>query len=334
MGVKLFVEKKNWTRQKKHDMINVVIFKKEATFMSKEKMLLCGREFTEEELDEVVETVEIFRNLSRTELAITICEHLGWYTPAGNHKFISAFNLLENLEKQEKVELPEKQKRKRGTRGVKKITARTDAKGEIIGTVSTFNPVGLKLVRNKDERELWNEYVERYHILGYKEPFGARQRYFIIGEVKNKEEILGCLLFSAAAWALEERDKWIGWEEKHRSMYLNGIVNNTRFLIFPWVKIKNLASKALSLATRRIRNDWKERYNYRPVLLETFVDEERYRGTCYKAANWKYLGRTKGRGRQDRYNKHLSSPKLIYMYPLVKDFRSYLKGERPEWGVR
>jgi len=301
---------------------------------NKQRILLCGREFTQKELDDVIETVKMFSSLSRSELAFTICDHLKWYTPAGNYKFQSAFSLLENLEKQGKVELPDKQKRKKTTRQVKELTSRTDAKVEITGTVSDFTPIKLEIIKNKSRRTLWNEYIERYHVLGYKFPFGARQRYFIIGNINGKEEILGCLLFSAAAWALEERDKWIGWEERHRSLYLNGIVNNTRFLIFPWVKIKNLASKALSLAAKRVQSDWKERYNYKPVLLETFVDKEKYDGVCYKAANWIYLGDTKGRGRQDRNHKNLSSPKLIYMYPLVKDFRSYLKGERSDWGLK
>ena len=140
-------------------------------------------------------------------------------------------------------------------------------------------------------------------------------------------------MFSAAAWSLKERDTWIGWQKEHRSKYLNGVINNTRFLIFPWVKIKNLASKALSLAAKRIRADWKDRYNYKPVLIETFVDETKYQGTCYRAANWQYLGKTKGRGRQDSKNEYKKTIKLIYVYPLVKDFRSYLLGKCPEWGL-
>jgi len=301
----------------------------------KDKILLCGREFTQKELDEIIETVIIFKNLSRKEIALTICDLLEWYTPAGNYKERSASNLLIKLESEGKFQLPQKDKSKMHSKQSKpKITTRTDPREVLIGTISDYYPLKLELIKNKSERLLWNEYVERYHVLRYKRPFGARQRYFIIGNVNCKEEILGCLLFSAAAWALEERDKWIGWEERHRSLYLNGIVNNTRFLIFPWVKIKNLASKALSLVAKRIRADWKDRYNYEPVLLETFVDKEKYDGACYKAANWIYLGDTKGRGRQDRNNEKLSSPKLIYMYPLVKDFRSYLKGERSDWGLK
>lgn len=154
--------------------------------------------------------------------------------------------------------------------------------------MSNFEPIGLEPLRSRDSIKLWNEYVHRYHTLGYKRPFGAHQRYFITTETRQKP--LGCLLFAAAAWALIARDEWIGWTQTDRSLRLNLIVNNTRFLIFPWVCIKNLASKSLSLAAKRIRSDWQERYGYSPVLLETFVNPEKYRGTCYQAANWVYLG--------------------------------------------
>src|SRR5690554_5926230 len=258
--------------------------------MNKEKILLCGREFTQKELDDVIETVKMFKNLSRTELALTICDHLEWYTSSGKYKQKSAYKLLIKLEAEGKFQLPDKKDRNKihAKLGKAKITFRTDPQKELSGKVSNFYPIKLELIKNKSERLLWNEYVERYHVLGYKRPFGARQRYFITGMVNNKEKILGC----------------------------------------------NLASKALSLAAKQIRDNWKERYNYEPVLLETFVDEERYSGTCYQASNWICLGRTKGRGRQDRYNEKLSSPKLIYVYPLVEDFRSYLKGERSDWGLK
>jgi len=131
-------------------------------------------------------------------------------------------------------------------------------------------------------------------------------------------------LFAAAAWALEARDQWIGWSEVNRSLHLNLLLNNTRFLIFPWVRIKNLASKALSLAAKRVRGDWQERYGYSPVLLETFVDPEKYSGTCYRAANWICLGQTAGRGRTEMHNKRPFSRKDIYVYPLCRDFRPIL----------
>ncbi|MFW5788031.1 MAG: DUF4338 domain-containing protein [Halanaerobiales bacterium] len=300
-----------------------------------DKILINGREFTQKEVDDIVETVEMFNNLSRTELAKTICVHLDWFTPAGNYKVSSARNLLEKLEEKGFFKLPPLIESQRNFGGLKpiKLTSKTEAGNKLEGTVSDYGPIVLEKIEDKKTKDLWNEYIERYHDLGYKRPFGARQRYFIISKVGNQPERLGCILFSAAAWALEKRDNWIGWKEEHRSKYLNGIVNNTRFLIFPWVKIKNLASKALSLAAKRIQDDWKQRYNYRPVLMETFVDEKKYKGTCYKAANWKYLGKTKGRGRQDRNREYLSTVKLIFVYPLLKDFRAYLHGKRQQWGV-
>lgn len=298
------------------------------------EMEISGREFSLKEIENVIETVNMFSNLTRTELSNTICVHLDWFTPSGNYKTSSARKLLEKLQDKGLVELPEliNTNPNPGLPQIE-ITSRTDSKEEIKGTVSDYSPVVLKKVQDKSSRGLWNEYIERYHDLGHKRPFGARQRYFIVSNKEDKSQKLGCILFSAAAWSLEERDTWIGWQKEHRSKYLNGVVNNTRFLIFPWVKIKNLASKALSLAAKRIRADWKERYNYRPVLIETFVDETKYQGTCYKAANWEYLGKTKGRGRQDRKNEYKKTVKLIYVYPLVNNFRDYLLGKCPEWGL-
>jgi hypothetical protein len=286
--------------------------------------LLCGRYFTVQELHEVQETVRMFPKLSRAELAKTLCENLGWVTPVGQYKINSCTQLLEKLEGQGFISLPAKQV-PRDTRDRISFGPCTEAIPLVEGHVHEFEPIGLEPVRSRKSIRLWNEYVHRYHTLGYKRPFGAHQRYFIVSGASRKP--LGCLLFAAAAWALAARDEWIGWTRTDRSLRVNLIVNNTRFLIFPWVRVKNLASKALSLAIKRIRNDWQNRYGYSPVLLETFVDLEKYRGTCYKAANWVLLGETAGRGRMDRYHQHPSSPKRIYIYPLRRDFRAILCGE-------
>jgi hypothetical protein len=203
------------------------------------------------------------------------------------------------------------------------VGAGSAAEEEIAGTVREVGPVEVEPVGGKEAIQLWNEYVHRYHPLGYKRPFGAHQRYFLVGRGGRR---LGCLLFASSAWALRERDAWIGWTERDREQRLNWVVANSRFLIFPWVRIKNLASKALSLAAQRIRKDWEERYGYGPVLLETFVEVARYRGTCYQAANWIRLGETRGRGRMDRHTRYLSTPRAIYVYPLVPEFRAFLQG--------
>ena len=289
-----------------------------------EPVLLCGREFTYQELEDIRETVRMFPRLSREELAFTVCEHLEWVSPNGRLKVEACKQLLAKLETYGVLKLPSV--RKWTSSGKKPIMpgAGTNPEQPQEGTVSIFEPIELEAVSKSDDAHLWNEYVERYHVLGYKRPFGAHQRYFVVSRAQAGYQRLGCLLFAASAWALADRDRWIGWSEADRSQRLHLIVNNTRFLIFPWVKIKNLASRALSLAVKRIRSDWQERYGYKPVLLETFVDLEKYQGSCYKAANWIEIGETVGRGRMDRYTEYLSSPKKIFVYPLVKDFRRLL----------
>ncbi len=168
--------------------------------------------------------------------------------------------------------------------------------------------------------------MARYHYLGYKVSFGSQQKYFILSGDGFKDR-LGCLFFCASAWAILCRDEWIGWSRSQKSRNLYLILNNSRFLVFPWIQVTNLASKALKLIARRIPEDWQLRYRYRPVLLESFVDRSKFRGTCYRAANWIYLGQSRGRGRMDRYRQYLSSPKDTYFFPLHPNFREELRAE-------
>jgi hypothetical protein len=288
--------------------------------------LLCGRLFTHQELQEIQDTLRLFPKLSQTELAKTICEMLSWFAPNGKHKLESCRELLKKLESREWLSLPEKRHTRRPRKEQPVEHSQIEPELEIQGMVTDVGLIELQPVRSQQDIRLWNAYIDRYHQLGYKRPFGAHQRYFIWSAAPKRRR-LGCMLFSASAWALAERDAWIGWNKEERSQQLQLIVNNTRFLIFPWVKVKNLASKALSLASKRIRHDWQERYGFEPILLETFVDGEHYKGTCYQAANWIKIGLTAGRGRMDRHTKHLSSPKQIYMYPLRPDFRVCLLGD-------
>ncbi|MDC3415276.1 DUF4338 domain-containing protein [Aquibacillus sp. 3ASR75-11] len=293
----------------------------------KDTRLLCGRIFTQAELDDVKETIELFPQLSFNELALTICEGLDWFTPKGKYKIASSKSLLKKLEAEGQIDLPEIQFRTKRRKEVVQLGWQTEPGNVIQGSVSDVTPVHLEIAATKESRKLWNEYVERYHKLGYRRPFGAYQRYFITGSTSEGSRYLGALLFSASAWALADRDQWIGWNETDRAQRLHLIVNNTRFLIFPWVRIKNLASHALALVAKQIPTDWWERYGYAPVLLETFVDMEHYKGTCYQAANWTEVGQTAGRGRMDRNKQYPSTPKRIYMYPLRSDFRDILSAK-------
>ena len=173
----------------------------------------------------------------------------------------------------------------------------------------------------KSTSALWNEYIERYHYLGYKTLPGAQLRYFITAG----KQIVALTGFGAAAWQTAPRDQFIGWNHDQRKKNLNLIANNARFLILPWVNSKNLASKILSLTSQCLPNNWEERYNVRPVLLESFVEKNRFSGTCYKAANWINVGQTKGRGKLGPAGKISVPIKDIWVYPLRKNFRVLLK---------
>ena len=294
-----------------------------------DKVVLCGRFFNLQELLEIQETVRMFPKLSRYELANTLCENLEWLTPTGKYKIDSCLELLGKLESRGLIQLPAKLRSGGKPDEPVSLTSKTAPLAGIAGDLSLVLPLKLEPVRSRERIKLWNEYVERYHPLGYKRPFGVHQRYFVF----SRDNVpLVCILFAASAWALAPRDEWIGWSKQDRSLRLNLVVNNSRFLIFPWVRLKNLATKALSLVSKRIRADWQDRYGYQPVLLETFVEKEKYTGACYRA-NWIYLGETVGRGRMNRTNKPELPVKLIFMYPLVKNFRDYLLGKCPDGGV-
>ena len=291
------------------------------------KTTFSGRRFTRRQLVGVQETVEAFSNLSRSELALTVCEHLDWRTPRGTLKIQSALILLEALEEYEVITLPSKRARKPQVRRVPSFEEHP-ASPPVEGPLDLVTPITLRVVTTKEDRERWKAYLQTYHYLGYKHPFGAHLGYLIVSEPLQQE--LGCFVFAAsAAWALAPRDQFIGWSKKHREKLLQLILSNDRFLIFPWVKVPHLASHVLSLATNQIADDWVHLHGYRPSLIETFVDPTRFSGTCYQAANWQCLGQTQGRGRDDPQKKYPETKKDIYVYPLRSDWRESLtKGHR------
>lgn len=286
------------------------------------KTTFSGRRFTRKQLSLVQETVQMFPKLSRKELARTVCELLSWTTPNGQYKIHSCLTLLEELQAHGVVVLPPKRETKAPVRQIPAFQE-PPADCPVSETLASIAPIVLQRVSEKEDRENWKAYLQSYHYLGYRHPFGAHLGYFVVSQPLGQK--LGCLLFSAsAAWALAPRDQWIGWGKKHRTQRLHLVLSNDRFLIFPWVRVPNLAGKALSLAARQVADDWVEVHGYRPVLMETFVDASRYSGACYRAANWRYLGQTQGRGRFDPRHEHRESIKDIYVYPLQADWRERL----------
>lgn len=284
------------------------------------RFVQCGRDVSVIELEEIQETVALFPGLSLTELVRTICEHLQWYSASGGLKQDACLKLLQKMETAGLLTLPEKRlPPKPGPTKAPALVVPTP-QGSIEGPLRTLGSVRLVPVQEKAAVTLWRSYLEGYHYLGDTKPIGCFVRYFIESE-RGK---LGCLLFSGAAKALRNRDRWIGWRDEERLRQLGLVANNSRYLIFPWVKVKNLASHVLGQVERRLGEDWEQRWNYRPVLLETFVDPERYAGTCYKAANWRYLGMTTGRGLSRKGKSYTTSPKKIFVRPLADDFRTAL----------
>ena len=167
---------------------------------------------------------------------------------------------------------------------------------------------------------LWNEFIARYHYLGYTPMSGSQMRYNVFAGHRQ----VALLSFGASAWRLAGRERFIGWQEPERLRNLQLVVNNARFLILPWIQSKGLASKILSRIARQLPLDWHQRYGYAPVLLETFVESQRHRGTCYKAANWTHVGQTTGRGKKSTVHHQIIPIKDIWLYPLRKDFASTL----------
>ena len=286
-------------------------------------VLQCGRRFTEQEIEQVCETVRTFPALPLTELAKTICEHLGWYTAGGAPKRDACQKLLGKLEARGRVRLPKKRASRQPKQTVR-ITERTAAGPPIRASAEQVGGLRLEAVAGRESRP-FNEYLQRYHPLGYRQPFGYWMRYFI----ETDRGKLGCLLFSGAAKSLGARDRWIGWTETQRLQRLAWVVNLSRHLIFPWVEIRNLSSHVLGLVGRQIAGDWEKRWGYRPVLLETFVDPRQHPGSSYKAAGWNELGMTSGEGLVRPGQRYRTTPKRIFVKPLSPDFRALLVSELP-----
>ena len=286
----------------------------------------CVQIVKNQQLFEIAEIIETFPNLSRTELANTVCELFSWKRPTGRLKSVECRKFLERLDEKGTISLPacRKQYANRGAAEVQR-TGKADIQPTISAGLKELSPILLIGVETREQRQLWYEYVDRYHYLGYQVPFGAQLRYFI--KSGANDDILGCFQFSSPAWKMAPRDRWIGWTDEQRKVNLQKIINNSRFLIFPWVSVKNLASSVLALVVKTIPDAWQRCYGYRPVLMETLVDRKRFKGTCYKAANWIYMGQTTGRGRMDRDNNQQgASVKEIFVYPLTPRFRQELAG--------
>ncbi len=283
-------------------------------------------EITEEKIELIRRLIAENPDMGRSRLSVMLCEMWGWRSSNGKTKDMSCRDLLLALDKAGKIVLPKLKTTPRRT-GHREIKHLAHDETPIVGSLKGLQPLRVEVVSSKGDFEHFKSYIDQYHYLGYDRNIGESMAYMVYS---RDDIVLSCLLFGSAAWSCRERDIFIGWGKEQRRHNLNMMTGNTRFLIFPWVRIPHLASHILSLIARRVSADWKQKYGHPVYLLETFV-EERFKGTCYKAANWIRVGSTTGRGRDGGHHNAILPIKDIYLYPLAANYLSMLRKWGPAW---
>lgn len=286
-------------------------------------MTLIKPVITQERLDEIRKLIADNPEMGRKALSIEICRKWEWQSPSGQLKDISARDMLRSLDKAGKITLPPP-KTSSYRKGEKlKIKHMEHSMEPVERPLAELLPVRLELINAGVALAEFKSYIDQFHYLGFDRTVGENMKYM----AKDRSGTpLAALLFGSAAWSCADRDRVIGWDKAQRSANLMFMTNNVRYLVFPWVRVFNLASHILALVSRRINGDWEEKYGHGLVCLETFVDE-RFQGTCYKAANWIRVGRTLGRGRDGGHHYAIMPEKEVYIYPLVKDYSQKLRQE-------
>ena len=288
-----------------------------------ETATIQGREITQDDIELVRRLIEANPCRNRTRLSQELCLLWNWRAANGQVKDMACRTLLLKLEQRGHITLPRRRSPGRGC-GKVSIPYVPHNTASIACSLSALKPVHVQLVENTSLLDLFQSLLYRYHYLGFSSTVGENMKYMVFDREHNP---LACLLFGSAAWNCTPRDDFIGWNAETRKANLQFLTNNMRFLILPWVRAPHLASHILGQVARRISSDWMVRYNHPIYLLETFVELERFRGACYQAANWIYVGQTKGRSRNDRYATLKVPIKDIYLYPLTKRFRETLTHE-------
>ena len=247
------------------------------------------------------------------------CKQFNFYDARGQLQVSSCAKALRQLEQAGHITLPGVRK-KRAKKSPRRLSEAVSLPVDVPDAVGDIQELRLLLVQTDEEKRIWNELMLREHPLGDGPLVGRQLRYLI----DSRHGWLGGFGFAAAALQLADRDQWIGWDQEQQQTHLHRVIGMSRFLIRPSVNCHNLASKVLSMSLARLPVDFEQRYQYKPYLIESFVDTEHYSGTCYRAANWIEIGQTKGRGRQDRLSQSALSRKAIYVYPLQSEFRKHL----------
>ena len=282
---------------------------------------LVGKPFDEGTLAAVHAEIELADPCTRSEIARRVCRRLEWRSPSGEYQLMSARVGLLRLHRAGLIQLPKPTRRNGNGRTLLHREVSLPEPRLIEQPVHELRSLELQRVESKASSALYNALMDRHHYLGYSPMAGAQARYLIVCE----QGVLGAIGFGASAWKIAPRDRFIDWTRTVRHQNLHLVLNNSRFLILPWVHSANLASKVLSLCARRIPEDFKQQYGYAPVLLETFVERGRFTGHCYRTANWICVGQTQGRGKKHVYKTPGVVAKDIWLYPLRRDFRRLLQ---------
>lgn len=288
-----------------------------------------GRPFSADELALVAAlAADHHQYPTRAAIARAVCAHLHWFQLDGRLKAMSCYCALRAMERDGLLTLPPPAHPAPPPPGPVLFTSASARQPRITGSRRDLGLITLRPVIARDEVALWRELVARWHYLGFRRHGGAQLRY-LAWDASGR--LLAAMEFSAAAWRVAPRDRFLRWTDEQRIARLHLLVDQSTFLILPWVKVRFLASSLLALAARRLPADWLARYHYQPVLIESFVDSHRFFGTCYRAAGWLCLGETTGRGKWDRHTRrtHRLPERFIFAHPLRPDFRAVLRAPLP-----
>jgi hypothetical protein len=273
---------------------------------------------TPERINQINKLIADNPDWHRTKLSQELCKIWDWRGENGQIKDLSCRDVLRALDASGKIVLPKKHGFGRSKRGADQVVLMLHDMTPIKESLSELTPLTVEIVTGKDNLMEFKSYVEQYHYLKYDRSIGENIKYFVYSRDGRP---LACLMFGSAAWSCAPRDAYIGWNKETRNVALKYMTNNSRFLIYPWVTVLYLASHVLSLICHRISSDWIAKYGHPVYVLETFVEHERFRGTSYQAANWIYVGKTAGMGRNCKTKIGELPIKDIYVYPLHKRFR-------------
>jgi len=284
-----------------------------------------GRQATSEEVAFIRRLVAENPDDSRRSLSVKLCKALNWVQPNGTLRDMVCRGYMLELHRAGYIKLPAKKCSPANPLvDRRKPTEISIDQRPLVTALKNIRPLKLQQVRRSRFEKLFNSLIEAYHYLGYCQPVGEHLKYIVFAGRRP----VGCLAWSSAARHIGCRDRFIGWSAEYRRKHIHLIAYNTRFLILPWVRVAYLASHILAQMAKAVAVDWQRVYNHRIYYLETFVDKERFAGSCYKASNWIYLGDTTGRGKNDQSKKANRSIKAVFGYPLSKDFRKHLCGGR------